>query len=105
LVAVSASVGFLLRAGESGVPWLAVLGLVSGGAVVAPFAARLAHRAPHAVLGVCVGGMVLVSNLAVIAKGLELPVGLTGLLAVVIALATAAIAARVWRGQAVACEA
>ncbi|MGB7963870.1 MAG: sulfite exporter TauE/SafE family protein, partial [Propionicimonas sp.] len=97
LVAVSASVGFLLGAGESGVPWLAVLGLVSGGAVVAPFAARLAHRAAHAVLGVCVGGMVLVSNLAVIAKGLGLPGGLTGLVAMAIALVTAVIAARVGR--------
>ncbi len=47
LVAVSASAGFLFAAGDEGVPWVPVLGLVLGGAMVAPIAARLAHRAPR----------------------------------------------------------
>ncbi|MGB7981662.1 MAG: sulfite exporter TauE/SafE family protein [Candidatus Nanopelagicales bacterium] len=73
VVAVAASAGFVFGAGDAGVPWLPVLGLVLGGAMVAPIAARLAHRAPTAVLGVGVGGMVLVSNTAVIAKTLGVP--------------------------------
>ncbi len=99
LVAVAASAGFLVGAGDSGVPWLAVLGLVLGGAITAPIAARLAHRAPTAVLGVCVGGMVLISNTAVIAKTLGVPGAAAGLFALVIALVTARIAMSVHRAD------
>lgn len=73
LVAVAASMGFLVGAGESGIPWLAVLGLVLGGAVTAPIAARLAHKAPRTLLGVLVGTMVLISNIAVISKLVGVP--------------------------------
>jgi len=73
LVAASASIGFLFGAGEAGVPWLAVLGLVIGGVITAPIAARLAKKAPTAPLGVAVGGMVLMANTAVIASVLEIP--------------------------------
>lgn len=100
LVAVSASLGFLFGAEESGVPWAAVLGLVVGGALVAPFAARMAHRAPTAILGVCVGGMVLVSNAAVIAKSLGIPGGVAGLIVLAIVAATAVIAVRAARAPA-----
>lgn len=97
VVAVAASAGFLFGAGDAGVPWLPVLGLVLGGAVVAPFAARLAHRAPKDILGVCVGGMVLVSNTAVIAKTLGLPGALAGAAVAVIVVGTATIALQVHR--------
>ena len=97
VVAVSASAGFLFGAGDSGVPWVPVIGLVLGGALVAPIAARLAHRAPRAVLGVAVGGMVLVSNVAVISKTLGVPGAVGGLVVVGIVAATAAIALRVHR--------
>ena len=97
LVAVSASAGFLFAAGDEGVPWIPVLGLVLGGAIVAPIAARLAHRAPRAVLGVCVGGMVLVSNIAVISKVLGVPGLLAGLVVLGVVLGTATLALRVHR--------
>ncbi len=96
-VAVSASAGFLFGAGESGVPWLPVLGLVVGGALVAPVAARLARRAPTAILGVCVGGMVLVSNTAVISKVLGVPGAVASLLILVIIVTTGGIALRAHR--------
>jgi uncharacterized membrane protein YfcA len=96
-VAVAASAGFLYGAGDAGVPWLPVLGLVLGGAIVAPFAARLARRAPTAILGVCVGGMVLVSNTAVISKVLGVPGALASALILSIIAATGAIALRVHR--------
>ena len=65
--------GFLVGAGESGIPWVAVIGLVAGGAITAPIAARLAHRAPRTLLGVMVGTMVLISNWAIIAKLFGVP--------------------------------
>jgi uncharacterized membrane protein YfcA len=95
LVAVSASAGFLFGAGDAGVPWLPVLGLVIGGALVAPIAARLAHRAPRQMLGVAVGGMVLVSNVAVICKVLGVPGPVAGLLVLAIVTCTAVLALRV----------
>jgi uncharacterized membrane protein YfcA len=42
VVAVSVSSGFLTGAAQHGIPWMPVLGLVLGGVLVAPFAARLA---------------------------------------------------------------
>jgi uncharacterized membrane protein YfcA len=96
-VAVAASAGFLFGAEDSGVPWLPVLGLVAGGAIVAPFAARLARRAPTAILGVCVGGMVLVSNTAVLSKVLGVPGAVAGVVVLGIVLATGALALRLHR--------
>ena len=99
LVAVSASLGFLFGVGDTGVPWLPVLGLVAGGAAVAPFAARLAHRAPTAILGVCVGGMVLVSNTAVIFKSLSLPGVLAAMVVLAIVAGTGGLALRLRRAH------
>jgi uncharacterized protein len=97
VVAVAASAGFLVGAGDHDIPWMAVLGLVVGGALVAPIAARLAHRAPQRVLGVGVGGMVLVSNTAVLAKVLGVPGPLAWAAVVAIVVATATLAVRVHR--------
>ena len=70
VVAVCASLGFLTGAEriEEDMPWLAVLGLIAGGVVVAPFAARLAGRLPHHVMGTLVGGLMLIVNGSVLAK-------------------------------------
>jgi uncharacterized membrane protein YfcA len=62
LVAVSVSTGFLTGAAQHGIPWLPVIGLVLGGVAVAPFAARLAGRLPHAPMGTLVGGLVVLVN-------------------------------------------
>lgn len=97
VVAVAASTGFLFGAGDNGVPWVPVLGLVLGGAIVAPIAARLAHRAPQTLLGVGVGGMVLVANTAVIAKVLNVPGGVGSLVVLGIVVATAVIGVRAHR--------
>ena len=95
LVAASASTGFLFGAGEAGVPWLAVLGLVIGGVITAPIAARLAKKAPTAPLGVAVGGMVLMANTAVIASVLEIPGAISAAIVVVELLITIAIVIQV----------
>jgi uncharacterized membrane protein YfcA len=98
-VAVCASVGFLTGAEkiEENMPWLAVLGLIAGGVIVAPFAARLAGRLPHHVMGTLVGGLMLIVNGSVLGKawGVTTPVGLA--LAAAALVATAAIA---WRAYA-----
>lgn len=95
LVAASASIGFLFGAGEAGVPWLAVLGLVIGGVITAPIAARLAKKAPTALLGVAVGGMVLMANTAVIASVLEIPGAISATIVAVELLITIAIVIQV----------
>ena len=95
LVAASASIGFLFGAGEAGVPWLAVMGLVIGGVITAPIAARLAKKAPTALLGVAVGGMVLMANTAVIASVLEIPGAISATIVAVELLITIAIVIQV----------
>jgi hypothetical protein len=97
LVAVSASMGFLVGAGDSDVPWLAVLGLIIGGVIMAPFAARFARRAPTRPLGVAVGGIVLVANTAVIAAVLGILGVIAGILAGIEILITAVIVVKVRR--------
>jgi uncharacterized protein len=62
VVAVAASLGFITGIGHQDIPWMAVLGLVAGGVVVAPFAARLAGRLPHAPMGTLVGGLIILVN-------------------------------------------
>lgn len=62
VVAVSVSAGFLTGAAQQGIPWLPVIGLVIGGVIVAPIAARLAGRLPHAPMGTLVGGLVVLVN-------------------------------------------
>jgi uncharacterized protein len=61
-VAVSVSIGFLTGAAQHGIPWLPVIGLVIGGVCIAPIAARLAGRLPHAPMGTLVGGLVVLVN-------------------------------------------
>jgi uncharacterized membrane protein YfcA len=62
VVALSVSTGFLTGAAQEGIPWLPVLGLVAGGVIVAPIAARLPGRMPHAPMGTLVGGLVVLVN-------------------------------------------
>ncbi|HET7734894.1 MAG TPA: sulfite exporter TauE/SafE family protein [Nocardioidaceae bacterium] len=62
VVAVSVSTGFLTGAAQHGIPWLPVIGLVIGGVIMAPIAARLAGRLPNAPMGTLVGGLVVLVN-------------------------------------------
>ncbi len=96
VVAVCASLGFLTGAEriEEDMPWLAVLGLIAGGVVVAPFAARLAGRLPHHVMGTLVGGLMLIVNGSVLAKAFGVSGAVSLLVAAGALLVTALIA---WR--------
>lgn len=100
VVAVSVSSGFLTGAAQHGIPWVPVLGLVLGGVLVAPIAARLAGRLPHAPMGTLVGGLVvLVNGVTIVAALGGLPGWLDLLLIALALLVTGTVARRAWRNE------
>lgn len=62
LVAVAASLGFLLSLGSQGLDWQWVTAFLLGGLVAAPIAAWLVRLVPPRVLGSAVGGVIVVTN-------------------------------------------
>jgi uncharacterized membrane protein YfcA len=62
LVAVAASLGFLVALGSQGVDPLWAAGLLAGGLVAAPIAAWLVRHIPPRMLGSLVGGMIMLTN-------------------------------------------
>jgi uncharacterized membrane protein YfcA len=73
LVAVAASVGFLLSLGAQGVSWLVVGALLSGGIVAAPIAAWLVRKIVPRVLGAAVGGLIIVTNARTLLSSFDVP--------------------------------
>ena len=99
-VAVSVSLGFITGAAHQDIPWLPVLGLVLGGVIVAPIAARLAGRLPHAPMGVMVGGLIiLVNSVVVLAALANLPLALDLALMVGWLLLVARLARTAWHKE------
>ncbi|RBY86982.1 sulfite exporter TauE/SafE family protein [Blastococcus sp. TF02A-26] len=62
LVALAASVGFLVALGSQGIDFAWVLALLIGGMVAAPIAAWLVRHVPPRLLGSLVGGMIIITN-------------------------------------------
>ncbi|HWO59739.1 MAG TPA: sulfite exporter TauE/SafE family protein [Umezawaea sp.] len=62
LVAVAASIGFIVGIGSAGVNYSWVLALLAGGLVAAPIAAWLVRHIPPRVLGSAVGGLIILTN-------------------------------------------
>ncbi|TFV52590.1 sulfite exporter TauE/SafE family protein [Geodermatophilus sp. DF01-2] len=62
LVALAASLGFLVALGSQGIDLLWVLGLLAGGLVAAPIAAWLVRHVPPRMLGSLVGGIIVLTN-------------------------------------------
>jgi uncharacterized membrane protein YfcA len=62
LVALAASLGFLLSLGSQGLSAVWVLGLLAGGLVAAPIAAWLVRHLPPRLLGSLVGGIIVLTN-------------------------------------------
>jgi uncharacterized protein len=62
LVAIAASLGFLLALGSQGVDFTWALGLLAGGLVAAPIAAWLVRHVPPRLLGSLVGGIIVLTN-------------------------------------------
>jgi uncharacterized membrane protein YfcA len=100
LVAVAASAGFILGIGHQDIPWLPVLGLVIGGVIVAPIAARLAGRLPHAPMGTMVGGLILLVNGLTIEQAFGgLPTLLGWSLFALVVVGTGVVAWRAWQRE------
>jgi uncharacterized protein len=68
LIAVAASLGFLLALGSQGVDAAWALGLLAGGLVAAPLAAWLVRHVPPRMLGSLVGGMIILTNTRTLLK-------------------------------------
>lgn len=62
LVALAASIGFLLALGSQGIAWRYVVALLIGGVAAAPLAAWLVRHVTPALLGASVGGLILITN-------------------------------------------
>ena len=62
LVALAASIGFLLSLGSQGIAFKYVAALLVGGIVAAPLAAWLVRHVTPALLGASVGGLILITN-------------------------------------------
>lgn len=73
IVALAASLGFLIGLGAGGVDWLAVLALLGGGLLAAPLAAKVVSVAPQRLLGLATGGLVVVLNAHQLAVSLDAP--------------------------------
>ncbi|MGI5472075.1 sulfite exporter TauE/SafE family protein [Streptomyces sp. CA-132043] len=63
LVAVAASLGFLVGLGGEGVNWLWAVALLAGGLIAAPIAAWLVRHVPPRILGSAVGGLIVLTNI------------------------------------------
>ena len=62
VVAVGASLGFLLALGSSGINLAWAGALLAGGVLAAPIAAYLVRHLPARVLGTAAGGLIIVTN-------------------------------------------
>jgi uncharacterized protein len=71
LVALAASVGFLLALGSQGIAWSFVGALLAGGIVAAPIAAWLVRKITAGLLGAAVGGMIILTNVRTLLEALE----------------------------------
>jgi uncharacterized protein len=73
LVAVAASVGFIIGLGISALDWQILVPLMLGGIIAAPIAAWIAHRLPMRIMGVTVGGMIIFTNSLTLMKAFSVP--------------------------------
>jgi len=63
VVALSASVGFLISLSFAEVPWSVVGAILVGGLIAAPVAAYIVRLLPARILGTAVAGVILITNM------------------------------------------
>jgi uncharacterized membrane protein YfcA len=68
LIAIAASIGFIVGIGSEGVKYGWVLALLAGGIIAAPVAAWLVRHIPPRVLGSGAGGLIVVTNAQTLLK-------------------------------------
>jgi uncharacterized membrane protein YfcA len=80
LVALAASIGFLISLSFADIPWQVVGALLLGGVIAAPVAAYIVRIMPARILGTAVGGVILITNMKTFLEA----IGITGALAVLV---------------------
>jgi len=73
LVALGASIGFLLHLGTSEIEWTMVFGLMIGGVLAAPIAAYVVKLLPARLLGVGAGGLIILTNIKTLGEAAGVP--------------------------------
>ena len=73
VIAIAASIGFMIGLGAEQIPWDAVIALLIGGALAAPIAAWLVSKAPQRLLGILVGNLIIALNVRQLSISFELP--------------------------------
>ncbi|WP_214368174.1 sulfite exporter TauE/SafE family protein [Pseudonocardia sp. H11422] len=87
LVALAASVGFLIGLGTEVLDPFTIGGLLLGGVLAAPLAAWLVTKVPATVLGTAVGGIIILTNARTILRAAEIDGGLRTTIYLIIAAA------------------
>jgi uncharacterized membrane protein YfcA len=87
LVALFASVGFLIALGSEGVSWPFVGALLAGGVCAAPIAAWLVQKVAPRLLGASVGGLIVITNARTMFEVLEVSPGTRALVYAALAAA------------------
>lgn len=99
LVAVCASLGFVVGTSTSDLDWAIVSGLLLGGVLMAPFAALLAGRLPHQPFGALIGGMVVLTNGRSVMLLLDVPGPIRLAILIGVLVVTIAAAINAWRRE------
>jgi hypothetical protein len=86
VVALAASLGFLLALSFAEIPWRVVGALLVGGLVAAPVAAWIVRILPARILGTAVAGVILVTNMKTFLEAMGVGGGLAIVIYVLIVL-------------------
>lgn len=87
VVAVGASLGFIVGLGSQGINWGYAGALLAGGVIAAPIAAWLVKHLAARVLGVAAGGLIILTNSKTLLEAVGVPgVGVAAVAAVVFVL-------------------
>ena len=73
LVAIAASLGFLIGLGGQGIVWWMALALLLGGLIAAPIAAWLVRHLPPRILGAAAGSAIVIVNIGSLLKAFDIP--------------------------------
>lgn len=73
LVAIAASLGFLIGLGGQGIVWWMALALLLGGLIAAPIAAWLVRHLPPRILGTAAGSAIVIVNIRSLLKAFDIP--------------------------------
>ncbi len=84
LVALAASIGFLISLSFADIPWQLVGALLIGGIIAAPIAAWIVRILPARIMGTAVGGIILIVNMRTFLETIGVSGGLALLIYVLI---------------------